>query len=74
MTLWAWTINNIEKKFKLLGPYGPGPFIILFDLENFSDYEWPKTIFEKLIAPGSILQTCSWSSVHFKYGPGAYLT
>ena len=23
-------------------------------------------------APGALFAICSWSSVHFKYGPGAY--
>ena len=28
----------------------------------------------KVYCSRSLQQTCSWSSVHFKYGPGAYLT
>ena len=46
------------------GPFGPGPFIIICF----------RTIFEMLIAPGVCLLYCSWSSMLFKYGPGAYLT
>ena len=51
-----------------LGPYGPGTLIILKNIQNMLQDH-----IRKAYCSRGTQQTCSWSSVYFKYGPGAYL-
>ena len=59
LDLWSWVLDQLDL-------YGPGPLIILKNILRICS----RTIFKKHITR-SIQQTCFWSSVHFKYGPGA---
>ena len=57
--------NRNERFCEILAStYGPEPLIIL---KNILSQIYSRTISKKHTAPGAN-QTCSWSSVHFKYG------
>ena len=52
------------------GPYGPGPL----NLKEFSNTNMLQDHIWNAHCSRSMFTICSWSSMLFKYGPGAYLT
>ena len=53
------------------GPHGQGPLIIL---EEYPKSDMLQEHYLNAHCSRSIFATCFWSSVHFKYDPGVYLT